>query len=248
MSDHVLVSDADAIRIITLNRADKRNALTSAMYATMADAVQTAPDAGIRVILFDSAGGFFTGGNDIGDFLANPPSGPEAPVFRFLGQLATTPLALVAAVEGMAVGIGTTMLLHCDLVYAAPDARLHVPFVDLGLVPEAASSLLMPRTMGHAQAARMLMLGEPIGAEEALAAGILSGIVPAADLAAHVRAKAAALAAKPAGALRQTKALMRPDQALILETMRKEAGIFGACLRSPEAIAAFQAFMTRGKR
>jgi enoyl-CoA hydratase/carnithine racemase len=248
MTDHVLVSDADGVRTITLNRADKRNALTAAMYATMADALQSAPDAGLRVILFQGAGGFFTGGNDIGDFLANPPSTEDAPVFRFLFNLATMPLPLVAAVEGMAVGVGTTMLLHCDLVYAAPDARLHVPFVDLGLVPEAASSILMPRTMGHAQAARMLMLGEPLGAEEALATGILSGVVPAGELAAHALAKARALAAKPVNALRQTKALMRPAQAEVLATMKKEAGIFGACLRSPEAMAAFQAFMNKGRK
>ncbi|MFV3128192.1 enoyl-CoA hydratase [Niveispirillum sp. KHB5.9] len=248
MTEHVLVSDADGVRTITLNRADKRNALTAAMYSAMADALKTAPDAGIRAVLFQGAGGFFTGGNDIGDFLANPPSTNDAPVFQFLQAIATTPLPLVAAVEGMAVGVGTTMLLHCDLVYAAPDARLHVPFVDLGLVPEAASSILMPRTMGHAQAARMLMLGEPLGAEEALASGILSGIVPASDLAATALAKAKLLAAKPVNAIRQTKALMRPGQAEVLATMQKEAGIFGACLRSPEAKAAFQAFMTKGKK
>lgn len=248
MTEHVLISDADGVRTITLNRADKRNALTAAMYAAMADALKAAPEAGIRAILFQGAGGFFTGGNDIGDFLANPPANDDAPVFQFLFAIATTPLPLVAAVEGMAVGVGTTMLLHCDLVYASPDARLHVPFVDLGLVPEAASSILMPRTMGHAQAARMLMLGEPLGAEEALATGILSGIVPAADLAATALAKAKALAAKPVGAMRQTKALMRPNQAEVLATMKKEGQIFGACLRSPEAMAAFQAFMMKGKK
>lgn len=248
MTDHVLVSDADGVRTITLNRADKRNALTAAMYSAMAGALISAPEAGIRAILFTGAGGFFTGGNDIGDFLANPPSGDNAPVFQFLYAIATTPLPVVAAVEGMAVGVGTTMLLHCDLVYAAPDARLHVPFVDLGLVPEAASSILMPRTMGHAQAARMLMLGEPLGAEEALATGILSGIVPAVDLAVTALAKAKALAAKPVEAMRQTKALMRPNQAEILATMKKEGQIFGACLRSPEAKAAFQAFMMKGKK
>jgi len=248
MSEHVLVNDADGVRTITLNRADKRNALTAAMYAAMAEALKSAPDAGIRAILFHGAGGFFTGGNDIGDFLANPPANDDAPVFQFLFALATTPLPLVAAVEGMAVGVGTTMLLHCDLVYASPDARLHVPFVDLGLVPEAASSILMPRTMGHAQAARMLMLGEPLGAEEALATGILSGIVPAADLAATALSKAKALAAKPVGAMRHTKALMRPNQAEVLATMKKEGQIFGTCLRSPEAMAAFQAFMMKGKK
>ncbi len=249
MSDHILLRDEEGVRHITLNRPDKRNALTAAMYATMADALTDAAKGGqVRAVLFSGAGGFFTGGNDIGDFLANPPQGPDAPVFRFLMALATSPLALVAAVEGQAVGIGTTMLLHCDLTYAAPNARLHVPFVDLGLVPEAASSLLMPRTMGHATAARMLMLGEPLEAEEAKQAGILSGIVPVEALAATATAKARALAAKPAEALRQTKALMKPNPQEVLAVMAKEAEIFSRSLRSPEAIAAFQAFMGRAKK
>lgn len=248
MTDHVLVTDAEGVRTITLNRADKRNALTAAMYAAMADAMASADADGQRVILFQGAGGFFTGGNDIGDFLANPPQGQDAPVFRFLANLATSPLPLVAAVDGMAVGIGTTMLFHCDLVYASPEARLHVPFIDLGLVPEGGSSILMPRTMGHGQAARMLMLGEPLTAEEALANGVLAGIVPASDLAAHALAKARALAAKPAGAMRETKALLRPNAAEVLGVIAKEAEIFAKRLRSPEAIAAFQAFMTKGKK
>lgn len=248
MTDHVLVRDEAGVRHIVLNRPDKRNALTAAMYATMAQALTgAAAGDGVRAVLFSANGGFFTGGNDIGDFLANPPADETAPVFQFLHALATSPLPLVAAVEGQAVGIGTTMLLHCDLVYAAANARLHVPFIDLGLVPEAASSLLMPRTMGHAMAARMLMLGEPLGAEEAKQAGILSGIVAEGELAATAKAKAEALAAKPAMAMRHTKALMRPNQGEVLALMKKEAGIFAACLRSPEAMAAFQAFMMKGR-
>lgn len=249
MTEHVLVSDENGVRHITLNRPDKRNALTAAMYAQMAQALtEAASGTDVRAVLFQGNGGFFTGGNDIGDFLANPPADDKAPVFQFLYALVTSPLPLVAAVEGQAVGIGTTMLLHCDLVYAAPNTRFHVPFVDLGLVPEAASSILMPRTLGHATAARMLMLGEPLDSEEAKAAGLLSGIVPSADLAATAKAKAEALAAKPASAMRHTKALMRPAQAEVLETIRKEAEIFGRCLRSPEAMAAFQAFMSKGRK
>jgi enoyl-CoA hydratase/carnithine racemase len=247
--DCVLVEDQAGLRIITLNRPEKRNALTAAMYAALADALTAAEsDDNLRAVLFRGAGGFFTGGNDIGDFLAHPPRDDEAPVFRFLRALVRSPLPLVAAVEGMAVGIGTTMLLHCDLAYAAPDARFHVPFVDLGLVPEAASSLLMPQTMGRAQASRMLLLGEPIDATEALAAGILSGIAPEGALAAYSLAKAHALAAKPRNALRQAKALMRGDPAEILAAMAREADLFGKALRSPEAIAAFEAFMGKGKR
>ncbi|WP_114394743.1 enoyl-CoA hydratase [Oleisolibacter albus] len=247
-SEPVLIQDQDGVRTITMNRPEKRNALTPAMYSSMTAAMRSAEDDGIRAVLFRGAGGFFTGGNDIMDFLSTPPVGEDSPVFQFLYALAEARLPLLAAVEGMAVGIGTTMLLHCDLVYATPDARFHVPFIDLGLVPEAGSSLLFPRTMGHARAARLLMLGEAIGAEEAMAAGILTGIVPADGFAATVEAKARTIAAKPAGAMRQTKALMKPSQADLIATIQREGEIFSQCLRSPEAVAAFQAFLNKGRK
>lgn len=248
MTEHVLVEDADGVRTITMNRPEKRNALTVAMYETMARALTEAGQGSARAVLFRGAGGFFTGGNDIMDFIANPPAGDDSAVFRFLFALADSPIPLVAAVEGLAVGVGTTMLLHCDLVYASPDARFHVPFVDLGLVPEAASSILLPRLIGHARASRMLMLGEPMEAGEAAESGLITGIVPAEHLAEEARARAAVLAAKPANALRNTKALMKPNRAEIMDTMRHEGKLFGEALRSPEAMAAFQAFMMRGKK
>jgi len=247
-TEHILVQDADGVRTITLNRPDKRNALTVAMYDAMASAIADAnTEHAVRAILIQGSGGFFTGGNDIQDFVANPPLAEDSAVFRFLFAIAGCAVPVVAAVEGMAVGVGTTLLLHCDLVYAAPDARFHVPFVDLGLVPEAASSLLMPATMGHAKAAAMLMLGEPIDAAEAEKAGLLTAIVPAGELKTVAAAKARALAAKPATAMRHTKALMRPDREQVLSTMRAEGRIFGEMLRSPEAQAAFRAFLSRGR-
>lgn len=248
MTDHILVEDADGVRTITMNRPDKRNALTIAMYDKMATALVEAGQGAARAVLFRGAGEAFTGGNDIMDFVANPPTSDESAVFRFLYALVESPIPLVAAVQGQAVGIGTTMLLHCDLVYAAPDARLHVPFVDLGLVPEAASSILLPRLIGHTRAARMLMLGEAMEAAEAAEAGLVTAIVPADRLAETAGAKAAALAAKPHNALRTAKALMKPNKAEVLETMKNEGKLFAQALRSPEAMAAFQAFLSRGRK
>ncbi|WP_119678868.1 enoyl-CoA hydratase-related protein [Indioceanicola profundi] len=248
MTDYILVEDANGVRTITMNRPEKRNALTVAMYDRMAEALTEAGEGAARAVLFRGAGGFFTGGNDIMDFVANPPTGDDSAVFRFLFALVEAPIPLVAEVEGLAVGIGTTMLLHCDLVYAAPDARFHLPFVDLGLVPEAASSILLPRRIGHARAARMLLLGEPLEAAEAAEAGLVTGIVPAEELGEAALAKATALAAKPANALRTAKSLMKPNKAEILETMRHEGELFGKALRSPEAMAAFQAFLGKGKK
>ncbi|MFC7334553.1 enoyl-CoA hydratase-related protein [Rhodocista pekingensis] len=244
---HVLVEDADGIRSITLNRPDKRNALTVEIYETLAAALADADRAdGVRVVLIAGAGGAFTGGNDLKDFLNNPPIAEDSAVSRFLQAIATCAVPIVAAVEGPAVGVGTTMLLHCDLVYATPDARLHLPFIDLGLVPEAGSSLLLPKLIGHQRAAQMLMLGEPLSGEQAAAVGLVNAVVPSADLLATARAKAAALAAKPPGALRRTKALMRGhDREAVLATMATEGRIFGELLRSPEAVAAFQAFFMK---
>ncbi|QJE73728.1 enoyl-CoA hydratase [Aerophototrophica crusticola] len=248
-AEHILVQDQDGVRTVTLNRPDKRNALTVAMYEAMAKAVSTAEDDGVGALLFQGSGGFFTGGNDIMDFVANPPTGDDSAVFRFLFAIATTKVPLVVAVEGQAVGVGTTMLLHCDFVYATRDARFHVPFIDLGLVPEAASSILMPRVLGTRRAARMLLLGEPLGAEEAFEAGLVTALAAdAGSLRDTALGTARALAAKPRNALRQSKALMKADEAEILATMRKEGAVFAQCLRSPEAMAAFQAFLAKGKR
>jgi len=245
-TEHVIVEDVDGVRIITMNRPDKRNALTMAMYDAMATALNGADrSAEIGAVLIRANGGLFTGGNDLGDFMNNPPTGADSPVFRFLNALVGCGLPIVAAVEGKAVGVGTTMLLHCDLVYAAPSAQFHLPFVDLGLVPEAGSSLLLPRLLGPARAARMLMLGEAVDAETAAAEGLVTAVIPAEQLDRTARAKASALAAKPRQALRHTKALMRGDLDAVRTAMVREGEIFGKLLRSPEAMAAFQAFFAK---
>lgn len=245
-SEHILVQDEGGVRTVTMNRPDKRNALTAAMYAAMAEALEDADgDTGVGAVLIQGSGGFFSSGNDVKDFLVNPPTGPDSAVFRFLRAIVGCGAPVVAAVEGPAVGIGTTMLLHCDFVYAAPDARFHLPFIDLGLVPEAASSLLLPRLIGHIGASRMLMLGEPIEATEAHRMGLVSGLAAAGAVQERAREIANALAAKPRNALRQTKALMRADRDVTRAVMDREGALFGDLLRSPEAIAAFQAFLMK---
>ncbi|MEK9968798.1 MAG: enoyl-CoA hydratase, partial [Ferrovibrio sp.] len=175
----ILTAQADGILTITFNRPDKKNALTSAMYATLADTLEAAEtDPGVRAILFAGNGGAFTAGNDLQDFLNNPPQGENSPVFRFLRAISTTGKPLVAAVTGAAVGVGTTMLLHCDLVYVGAGAKLSLPFVNLALVPEAASSLLLPAMIGHHRAAELILLGEPFDADTAKAYGIANAIFP----------------------------------------------------------------------
>ena len=216
-----------AVAEIVFDRPQKRNAITVAMYAAMADAVEAAEaDDSVRVVLFHGRGGAFTAGNDLADFLANPPDSPERPVFRFLRALAAARKPLVAAVEGPAVGIGTTMLLHCDFVLAADTARFALPFVNLGLVPEAASSLLLPRLVGYQRAAELLMLGEPFDAVTAERIGLVGRVGPAADLLAAARALADRLAAKAPEALRATKALLKSASGSVAERLVEEAAVF----------------------
>ncbi|MDE1147389.1 MAG: enoyl-CoA hydratase-related protein [Azospirillaceae bacterium] len=244
----VLVEDGSGVRTLVLNRPEKRNALTGAMYTALADALAgAAGDETIGAVVIQGEGGSFTAGNDLADFLATPALGADNPVMRFLRTLVTFPKPIVAAVEGHAVGIGTTLLMHCDLVYAAPTAHFAMPFVSLGLVPEAGSSVLAARLMGHPRAAAMLMLGEALTADAAEAAGLINAVVPTETLYAHAAAKAKALAAKPRNAMAQTKALMRHDTPQVLETIAKEAALFAQALSSPEARAAFQAFLSKSK-
>jgi enoyl-CoA hydratase/carnithine racemase len=240
--------DAAVLRI-TLARPEKKNALTGAMYEMLTQALsETAREAGVRAVLLAGSGGSFCAGNDIADFASVAGDFRNAPSLRFIRALALCDTPLVAAVEGVAVGVGTTMLLHCDLVYAAPDARFRMPFVDLGLVPEAASSLLVPRRFGLAKAAELLMLGDAFGAEEALRLGLINAIVPAEDLLDHAAARACSLAAKPAAALAATRRLMRGDRAEIVARIDAEAEAFAVAVRSAEAQAAFAAFAAKAKR
>lgn len=247
MIPEIRESLADGVLTVTLDRQDKKNALTNAMYGALADALAKAEtDAAIRVVLIEAEGEMFCAGNDVGEFAAiamgNGPA--ERHVVRFLHALADATKPLVAAVQGKAVGVGTTMLLHCDMVLLADNAQLVTPFVNLALVPEAASSLLMPARIGYARAFEMFALGEPLAAENALAWGLANKVVPAATLRAEAKALALKLAAKPGGSLSTTKQLMR-DSAAIAAQMEKESQCFQERLQSPEALEAFTAFAQR---
>ncbi|MFL6630674.1 MAG: enoyl-CoA hydratase, partial [Vitreoscilla sp.] len=230
-------------------RPEKKNALTQAMYTAMADAIAAADaDTAIRAVLITGQPGIFTSGNDLEDFMMRPPQGEDSPVFQFMKALAECGKPVVAAVTGGAIGIGTTMLLHCDLVYVSDEARLAMPFVGLGLVPEYASSLLVTQRVGHAKATELLLLGEPFNGEAAVEMGIANAVLPAAEVVNHARRMAERFNALPPGAVRESKALMRRAQkSLVEDTIRTEAEIFGKRLRSPEAMEAFQAFFQKRK-
>ncbi len=244
----ISVEDRGGVRHVILDRPDKKNALTVAMYAALADAVVSAEADGVGALLMTARGDAFTAGNDLRDFLDRPPHGDDAPVIRFLHGLVRTDVPIVAAVRGPAVGIGTTMLLHCDLVYAAPTAAFTLPFVDLGIVPEAASSVLLPRRIGRARAAAALFLGRPIDAQAAFADGLVTEVVADAELDATAEAAARAIAAKPRQAVRETKRLLQYDREALLAAMAREGTAFTERLASDEARTAMSAFFARGAR
>jgi len=245
----ILVHTEAGVTTITLNRVDKKNSLTRAMYATLADTFEAAAQGTeVRVVVLQGDLAIFSAGNDIGDFLQQPPSTQDSPVFRFLRAIATFPKPVVAAVCGPAVGIGTTMLFHCDLVYAGDNAAFSMPFVNLGLCPEAASSLLVPQMLGYHRAAEALLLGEPFMAEAALEVGLVNRVVPPTECNAMAQAQAKKLAAKPLTALIETKRLLKKGQtAPVLERMAEEGESFGRMLREPAAREAFTAFMAKRK-
>lgn len=251
MSKHVRVEQDGGLLAITLDRPDRRNALTVEMYAALADAVERASaDPLVRLISFRGEGPDFAAGNDLADFLsAAPRIDEEIPVWRFLRALANCQTPLLAAVHGNCVGIGTTMLLHCDLVVAEAGTNFSLPFVDLALVPEAASSLLIPHLAGRRLAARYLLLCEPFGVEEGMSWGLVSHAAPSGTLENVAGDVARRLLAKPPEALRQTQRLLRTGSAdTIIDRMRLESGVFAERLQSDEvkqAIAAF--FSQRGK-
>ena len=247
MSDPVICDTDGAVLTVRMNRPDKRNALNRPMYTGIADALdRAAGDPAIRVVVLTGAGGHFTSGNDLGDFLAGDEGSGERPVARFLRTISTFPKPLIAAVSGVAVGVGTTMLLHCDLVYADETARLQLPFVNMGLVPEAASSLTLPKVVGLAKAAELLMFGEFLSAVDAERAGIVNRVVPAGELDALVAERAGKLARQPAGAVRETKRLLRhATTATVTERMAEEGLLFAAALKSPESREAMTAFLEK---
>ena len=246
MSD-ILIHTEDGVTTLTLNRLARKNSLTAAMYATLADALeQAATDAAVRVVVMQGDETVFSAGNDLGDFMHQPPAGEDAPVFRFLRAIATFPKPLLAAVCGPAVGIGTTMLFHCDLVYAGDNAAFSMPFVNLGLCAEGASSLLAPQMFGYHRAAEALLLGEPFYAEAALEVGLVNKVLPPAETNAYAAQVARKLAAKPLTSLVETKRLMKKgQQALVLQVMAEEGAVFGRMLREPAAKEAFAAFMEK---
>lgn len=231
------------------DRPERRNAITAAMYDQLADGLRTAADEpGVHAILLHGSDAIFTAGNDLEDFARNPPRGEDSAVFRFLHALRETDKPLVACVAGAAVGVGTTMLLHCDLVYAADDARFSLPFAQLGLCPEAASSLLLPMAAGWQRAADKLLLGEPFGADEAREMGLVNRVLPAAELAPFVDAQLAKLVALPAASLRETKRLMKAGlRDAIAARMDQEGAVFREMLRGPAAKEAFAAFFEKRK-
>lgn len=245
--NEILVDNTAGVMTITLNRVEKKNSLTSAMYSAMADALaQASADDAVRAVVFQGHETIFSAGNDIGDFLNAPPATNESPVFRFLRGVSTFPKPVIAAVCGPAVGIGTTLLFHCDLVYAGDNAAFSMPFVNLGLCPEAASSYLAPQLMGYGRAAEALLLGEPFLAEAALEMGLISRIVPPAEVAALAQRQAQKLAAKPLSSLIETKRLMKKGQAsVVAERMLEEGVSFGRMLHEPAAREAFTAFMEK---
>jgi enoyl-CoA hydratase/carnithine racemase len=248
MQDILIHTDA-GITTITLNRVEKKNSFTQSMYATCADALDAArDDAAVRVVVFQGDATVFSAGNDIGDFLGAPPKTQDAPVFRFLRALAAFPKPIIAAVCGPAVGIGTTMLFHCDLVYAGDNAAFSMPFVNLGLCPEAASSLLVPQMMGYHRAAEALLMGEPFMAEAALEVGLANRVVPPTEANAVAQAQARKLAAKPIASLIETKRLLKKGQMeQVLARIDEEAVSFGRMLGEPSAKEAFTAFMEKRK-
>jgi enoyl-CoA hydratase/carnithine racemase len=237
----------DGVLTVTLNRPDKKNAITQAMYEALAEATERArTDPAVRVLLFKGQGDSFSAGNDIGDFITQGSAAPDAkaldlPVFRFLKALADCDRPVVAAVQGRAVGIGLTLLLHCDLVVAAEDALLSAPFVNLALAPEAASSLLLPAVLGHQRAFELFALGQPIDGRTALAWGLVNRAVPAAEVETTAVDLARQLAGRAPNSLRKTKALMR-DAERLWAIMQSEGHAFGSQMRSPEAMEAFMAF------
>jgi len=247
MNDVRIERRGDVLAIV-FARPERRNAITVAMYSALADAIEAAAgDESIRVITIQGEGQDFTAGNDLRDFLsALPRDFDDIPVWRLLRALARNTVPIVAAVQGNAVGIGTTMLLHCDLVVADPSARFLLPFVDLGLVPEAASTLLLPRLAGRRRAARYLLLGEPFGAEEAMDAGIVSHVVGEGELETALEAIVEALLAKPAQALRLTQELLRhcsSDE--VIQRMSLENGQFSERLKSAEVAKAIASFFEK---
>jgi len=248
MTDAIQIEHERGLLTLRLNRPDKKNALTRAMYSQLGDALKQADaDPQVNAVLITGSSECFTAGNDIADFLEQPPSALDSPVFRFMLALLDCRKPVVAAVAGAAVGIGTTLLLHCDLVYVSRDARLRMPFVNLGLCPEFGSSLILPRLLGHARAAELLLLGEGFNGEQAAAWGLASEALGSGEEAlAKAREVALRFDSLPPEAVRISKQLMKgPDRESLRRAIEEEGALFIQRLRSPEALAALSGFINR---
>ncbi len=245
--DDIEVTRDGSTLLLRFARPARKNALTIAMYERLnALLAEAAADDGVRAVVFGSTSETFTAGNDLGDFMQSPPTGEDSPVFRFLTALATFEKPLLAAVDGKGVGIGLTMLLHCDLVYATERTSLVAPFVNLGLVPEAASSLLLPRLVGHVRASELLLLGEPVDGKQALALGLVNALVAPEEVLPRTLEVARRLAEKAPTAVKLSKALLK-DNAAVLARMKAEGALFVQQLASPEVAEAIGAFFEKRK-
>jgi enoyl-CoA hydratase/carnithine racemase len=249
MSAHVQTARQGRVQTIRLNRPEKKNALTRDMYHALSDALVEADAASdVAVTVFLGQPGIFCAGNDLADFLAASQGEGELHAFSFLQALANSQKPLIAAVDGPAVGLGTTLMFHCDLAFASPRAIFQAPFVNLGLVPEAASSLLGPRVMGHARAFELLVMGEPFSAERAEEAGLINHVVPSDELEAAALKAAGTIAGKPPEAVRISRRLLRGDPAPVKQRMEEEGALFRERIKSREAMAAFSAFLQKAPR
>jgi enoyl-CoA hydratase/carnithine racemase len=252
MTGHLIVTDEDAMRVITLRRPEKKNAITQDMYRAISEAIDTAQDnPGIRCILISGGPGVFTAGNDLEDFLQAGTANADTPrasnATKFLYALAHNTKPIVAAVDGIAIGIGTTMLLHCDYVIASRNATFSTPFIHLGLVPEGASSLLMPRAIGHHRAFATLVMGRTVSAEDACIAGFVNEVVAPGDTETQARKVAREICALPAEAVAISRKLLKLPPEDLTRRIDQESHLFGERMRSREAVAAFKAFFSRKK-
>jgi enoyl-CoA hydratase/carnithine racemase len=253
MTQEIEIKVADGVQVMRFTRADKKNAFTGPMYNAMSEALDAAEtNDAIACHVFIGSGGIFSAGNDINDFMRRAQAtasgdgkGIPAPSLDFIRRLPKVGKPMIAAVDGLAIGVGTTMLLHCDLVYATPAASLRTPFLDLGLIQEAGSSITAPAHMGYPRAFELICLGEPFGAERALQAGLINAIVPAAELEATALKAARRLAAKPRQALMASRRLLRRNHADISAIIEEEAKAYQSLMASPEAREAFMAFLEK---
>lgn len=249
MTDYIRFATDGGIARLTFNRPDKKNAITPDMYATLAQGLrEAATDDSVRVIVITGSPGVFTAGNDLEDFLHHPPQGSDSPVLQFMRALRDHPKPIIAGVDGMAIGIGTTLLMHCDLVYASERARFAMPFTQLGLCAEFASSLLLPQLAGYHRAAEMLLTGESFSVDVAVEIGLVNRMLASSELDSVVDSKAQALVALPADAVQTTKRLMKASQRSMVEAvMQEELTEFTRLLSGPDAKEAFEAFIQKRK-